>query len=144
MCGTSMCSWIGLESHQPFVIAQDWGTRWHFTWQHAGPSSCVGLLSWSSSGLFLHGMTFTQVAIETFQKFRTPGVGEKMILEGNVFVEAVLPGATVAKADRRGDVCLQGSFSYSRVAAGPTWRFPNEIPIAGEPADVVFNLGKST
>ncbi len=35
--------------------------EYRFTWQHAGPSSCVGLLSWSSSGLFLHGMTFTQV-----------------------------------------------------------------------------------
>lgn len=33
--------------------------------------------------------------IETFQKFRTPEVGEDMILRDNFFVEAVLPGATV-------------------------------------------------
>jgi haloalkane dehalogenase len=34
---------------------------------------------------------------ETFQNFRTPGVGEKMILEGNAFVERILPGATIRK-----------------------------------------------
>jgi len=29
------------------------------------------------------------------QKFRTPGVGEEMILEKNMFVEQMLPAATV-------------------------------------------------
>ena len=38
---------------------------------------------------------FQPDAIETFQKFRTPRVGEEMILEGNAFVEGVLPSATV-------------------------------------------------
>jgi hypothetical protein len=32
-------------------------------------------------------------ARETFQNFRTPGVGEKMILKGNAFVEQILPPA---------------------------------------------------
>jgi hypothetical protein len=30
---------------------------------------------------------FTPMDAKTFRKFRTPAVGEKMILEGNVFVE---------------------------------------------------------
>jgi haloalkane dehalogenase len=30
---------------------------------------------------------------EIFRKFRTPGEGEKLILEGNAFVERVLPAA---------------------------------------------------
>jgi haloalkane dehalogenase len=80
-------------------------------------------------------------AIETFQKFRTPGVGEKMILEGNVFVEAVLPGATARKL-------TDEEMSVHRVpfptpeSRRPTWRFPNEIPIAGEPGDVFLTLEK--
>ena len=37
--------------------------------------------------------------VETFQKFRTPGVGEEMILEGNAFVEGVLPGGNRTKTD---------------------------------------------
>ena len=77
----------------------------------------MGLLLWSSSGRCLPGRIFTQDAIETFQKFRTPGVGEEMILEGNAFVEGVLPSATVTKIDGRGDVCLQNTLCYSRVAA---------------------------
>jgi haloalkane dehalogenase len=42
---------------------------------------------------------FPAIARETFQKVRTPGVGEKMILEGNAFVEGVLPRGHRTKTD---------------------------------------------
>jgi haloalkane dehalogenase len=41
----------------------------------------VGLLFWSSSGQMPTWKDFHPDAIETFQKFRTPKVGEEMILE---------------------------------------------------------------
>jgi haloalkane dehalogenase len=40
---------------------------------------------------------FHPSAVEKFKHFRTPGVGEKIILDENAFVERVLPGATVRK-----------------------------------------------
>jgi haloalkane dehalogenase len=42
---------------------------------------------------------FPAIARETFQKVRTPVVGEKMILEGHAFVEGVLPRGHRTKTD---------------------------------------------
>ncbi len=44
-----------------FVIAQDWGTALAFHLAAAGRSLSARLPSWSSSGHFLHGMTFTRL-----------------------------------------------------------------------------------
>ncbi len=110
--------------------------------------NCAGISSGSPQARVhpracLHGVhpalptwnEFDPGAIETFQKFRTPGVGEKMILEGNVFVEAVLPGATARKLMDEEMSVYRAPFPTPE-SRRPTWRFPNEIPIAGEPADV--------
>jgi haloalkane dehalogenase len=73
--------------------------------------------------------------VETFQRFRTPGVGEEMILQGNAFVEGVLPAATVRKLTDDVMSVYRAPFPTPE-SRRPTWRFPNELPIAGEPADV--------
>jgi haloalkane dehalogenase len=74
-------------------------------------------------------------AIEMFQKFRTPSVGEKLILEGNAFVEGVLPRATVRKLTDEEMSVYRAPFPTPE-SRRPTWRFRQELPIAGEPADV--------
>jgi haloalkane dehalogenase len=77
--------------------------------------------------------------IETFQKFRTPGLGERMILDQNAFVEVVLPGATVRKLTDEEMSVYKAPFPTPE-SRRPTWRFPNELPIAGEPPDVYSTL----
>jgi len=79
---------------------------------------------------------------ETFKKFRTPGVGEKMILEANIFVEQVLPGGIVRKLTDEEMSVYRAPFPTPE-SRRPTWRFPNELPIAGEPADVNSTLEKA-
>ena len=78
---------------------------------------------------------FHPSAVETFKKFRTPGVGERMILEENAFVERVLPGAIVRKLTEEEMAVYRASFPTAE-SRRPTWRFPNDLPIAAEPADV--------
>ncbi len=122
-----------------FVIAQDWGTGLAFHLAAREPNFTRGLAfmefirpipSWDD----LHGD-----GVETFKKFRTPGVGEKMILEGNAFVEGVLPSAIVRKLTDEEMSVYRAPFltPESRI---PTWRFPNELPIAGEPVDVYQSI----
>lgn len=66
-------------------------------------------------------------------------MGEEMILEGNAFVEGVLPSATVRRlAD--GEMSVYRAPFPTPESRRPTWRFPNELPIAGEPADVYSTL----
>jgi haloalkane dehalogenase len=72
-------------------MAQDWGTALAFHLAARRPKFIRLLPTWDD---------FYPGAIETFQKFRTPRVGEEMMLEDNVFVEAVL-GATARKLTMR-------------------------------------------
>lgn len=74
-------------------------------------------------------------ARELFQKFRTPGVGESLILENNVFVERVLPGSIMRTLSADEMAVYRAPFPTPG-SRRPTWRFPNELPIAGEPHDV--------
>ena len=80
-----------------FVIAQDWGTALAFHLAARRPEFIRALAFMEFIQPLPTWDDFYPGAIETFQKFRTPGVGEKMILGDNVFVEAVLPGATARK-----------------------------------------------
>ena len=72
---------------------------------------------------------------ETFRRFRTAGEGEALILDGNAFVEHVLPGAVTRRLTDEEMAVYRAPFPTPR-SRYPTWRFPNELPIAGEPADV--------
>jgi haloalkane dehalogenase len=79
---------------------------------------------------------------ETFKKFRTPGVGEKLILEGDVFVEEVLPSGIERKLTADEMSVYRAPFPTPE-SRRPTWRFPNDLPIAGEPEDAHSTLEKA-
>lgn len=73
---------------------------------------------------------------ETFQAFRTPEVGWDMIVNQHMFVEQILPSLVVRDL-------TDAEMDHYRApyidppSRKPLWRWPNEIPIAGEPAAVV-------
>src|ERR1700761_3371475 len=85
----------GIDS--AFVVAQDWGTGLAFHLAARRPNFMRGL----SFMEFIRPMPswndFHRDAIDVFQKFRTPGIGEELILKKNTFVEGVIPLATVRK-----------------------------------------------
>ncbi len=72
---------------------------------------------------------------EVFQAFRTADVGWDMIVNKNVFVEQLMPAATVRKLSKEEMKQYKEPFKDKRDRK-PVWRWPNEIPIEGEPADV--------
>ncbi len=122
-----------------FIIAQDWGTALAFHLADRRPEFIRGLAFMEFIRPMPTWNDFHADAIEIFQKFRTPGVGEEMILEGNVFVEGVLPLGTVRKLSDE-EMSVYRTPFLTRESRRPTWRFPNEIPIAGEPADVYSTM----
>lgn len=125
-----------------FVIAQDWGTALAFHLAARRPEFIRGLAFMEFIRPMPTWKDFHQDAIEVFQKFRTPGVGEEMILEGNAFVEVVLPSATARKLTDEEMSVYRVPFPTPE-SRRPTWRFPNELPIAGEPADVYTTMEKA-
>jgi haloalkane dehalogenase len=123
------------EITSAFVIAQDWGSALAFHLAARRSEFIRGLAFME----FIRPMPtwddFHPDQIETFRKFRTPGVGEEMILEDNLFVEGVLPGATARKLTDEEMSAYRAPFPTPE-SRRPIWRFPNELPIEGKPADV--------
>lgn len=124
-----------LEIASAFVIAQDWGTGLAFHLAARRADFVRGLAFMEFIRPMPMWNDFHPAQIETFQKFRTPGVGEEMILGQNFFVEGVLPGATTRKLSEEEMSVYRAPFSTPE-SRRPTWQFPNDLPIAGEPADV--------
>lgn len=127
-----------------YLVVQDWGTALAFHLAARRPDFVRGLAfmefirpipTWDE---FLRG----SAAREIFRKFRTPGEGEKLILEGNAFVERVLPGSMLRKLTDKEMAVYRAPFPTPQ-SRRPTWRFPNELPIAGEPADVYATLERA-
>jgi haloalkane dehalogenase len=125
-----------------FIIAHDWGTALAFQLAARKPEFIRGLAFMEFIWPIPSWADFHADGRETFKKFRTPEVGEEMILQGNVFVEQVLPAGIVRKLTDEEMSVYRAPFPTAE-SRRPTWRFPNELPIAGEPADVNAILEKA-
>jgi haloalkane dehalogenase len=126
-----------------YLVVQDWGSGLGFHLAARRPEFVRGLAfmefirpipTWEE---FLRGSP----AREMFRKFRTPGEGEKLILENNAFVE-LMPGAIRRKLTDEEMAVYRAPFPTPE-SRRPTWRFPNELPIAGEPADVYATMERA-
>jgi haloalkane dehalogenase len=118
-----------------YLIAQDWGTALAFHLAARKPEFVRGLAFMEFIRPMPTWNDFHPDQVETFQKFRTPRVGEEMILENNLFIEGVLPAATARKFTEEEMEIYRAPFPTPE-SRRPTWRFPNELPIAGAPSDV--------
>ena len=117
-----------------FVI-HDWGALgFLYARQHEG--NVKGLALMETIVRTLTWDEFPEQARQLFQAFRTPEVGEKMLIEQNMFVEQVLPGAILRKLSEE-EMNRYREPYVDPPSRKPTWRWPNELPIEGEPADVV-------
>ena len=126
-----------LEISSAFIVAQDWGTAFAFERAARLPEFMRGLAFMEFIRPMESWDEFHQVpaARELFQKFRTPGIGEKLILEDNIFVERVLPGSIKRPLTEEEMSAYRAPFPTPETRR-PVWRFPNQLPIAGEPGDV--------
>jgi haloalkane dehalogenase len=71
-----------------------------------------------------------------FEGFRSDQ-GEAMILEKNLFIEAVLPGSILRKLDPAEMEVYRRPFATPGEDRRPTLTWPRQIPLDGEPEDVV-------
>jgi haloalkane dehalogenase len=118
------------------LVGHDWGGALGFYWarRHADRVAAVALMetivkptSWGE---------FPDAAREIFQGFRTPGTGEQLVLEQNMFVQAVLPASMLHQLTAEEMEAYRDPFREPAHRL-PTLAWPRELPIDGEPADVV-------
>ena len=74
---------------------------------------------------------------ELFKAWRTPGVGEKMILQDNFFIDEVLAKMGVAKPLGENVLAHYNSHYPTPASRRPLLQWPREVPVAGKPAHSV-------
>lgn len=133
---------MGIKS--AYLVAQDWGSGLALHLAARRPDFVRGLAFMEFIRPIPTWDEFLQNSAEReiFRKFRTPGEGEELILRENIFVEVVLPGATSRQLSEEEMAVYRAPFP-TPASRRPTWRFPNELPIAGEPADVYATMEKA-
>lgn len=127
-----------------YLVGQDWGSALAFHLAARRPNFVRGLafMEFIRPAPTWEDFHQREVVREIFRKFRTPGEGEQLILEGNAFIERILPGTMLRKLSDEEMAVYRAPFP-SPQSRLPTLRFPNELPIAGEPADVYETLEKA-
>jgi haloalkane dehalogenase len=92
-----------------YVVAQDWGTALAFHLAARKPEFVRGLAFMEFIWPMPTWDDFHAAGREIFRNFRTPGVGEKMILEGNAFVVTEGVSQQILTNLRRGENSRDGS-----------------------------------
>jgi haloalkane dehalogenase len=118
------------------LVVHDWGSALGFDWAShhrdrvRGVAYMEGIVrpiaSWDE---------WSPSATPIFQGFRSEK-GEAMILDRNMFVERVLPGSVLRKLTEA-EMSEYRKPYLAREDRWPTLTWPRQIPIAGEPAEVV-------
>ncbi len=126
---------VGLGGNAVFVI-HDWGSALGFDWGNRHRDRTRGFCYMEALVRPVTWEEWPEAAKAVFQGFRSPA-GEGMVLEKNVFVERVLPGSILRKMSEEEMAVYLRPFATPGEDRRPTLTWPREIPISGEPEDVV-------
>ena len=118
------------------LVIHDWGSGLGFHYAMRHEDNVKGIAFMEAILMSIPGWdAFPPDFVEVFKAFRTPNVGWDMIVNQNMFVEQILPGAMIRKMTEEEMNTYREPF-LDPAARKPVWRWPNELPIGGEPADV--------
>jgi haloalkane dehalogenase len=126
---------LGVDSNVTLVI-HDWGSALGFDWANRHRDAVKGIAYMEAIVMPVTWDEWPEVVRPVFQGFRSPA-GEEMVLEQNLFIEAVLPGAIARKFEEDEMNEYRRPFTEPGEGRRPTLTWPRQIPIEGEPADVV-------
>ena len=126
---------LGVVDNVTFVI-HDWGSALGFDWANRHRDSVRGIAYMEAIVKPLTWDEWPPPVKPVFQGFRSPA-GEKMILEQNAFVEMVLPGAVLREMSEDEMSVYRRPYTEPGEGRRPTLTWPRQIPIEGEPEDVV-------
>jgi haloalkane dehalogenase len=117
------------------LVGYDWGGVLAMDWARRHPDRVRGLVVFETFLRPLQWSEWSPRGAELFRALRTPGVGEKMVLEANEFLARSLENGIkrpLADAERAAYYAPYSKPEYRR----PLLQWTREIPIDGEPADV--------
>ena len=126
---------LGVTDNVTFVI-HDWGSALGFDWANRHRSAVRGICYMEAIVRPLGWNEFPESAAGVFRGFRSPA-GEDMVLDKNTFVERVLPGSILRELTAEEMDEYRRPFRNPGEDRRPTLTWPRQIPIDGEPVNVV-------
>jgi haloalkane dehalogenase len=118
------------------LVVHDWGSALGFHWARRHPERVRGLVYMEALVRPVTWDEWPEVARKVFQAMRSPG-GEEMVLVKNVFVERILPASVLRGLTEAEMAAYRRPYLEPGESRRPTLTWPRQIPIDGEPADVV-------
>jgi len=118
------------------LVGHDWGSALAFYWAHRHPERVKGIAYMEAIVQPVTWKEWPEAAKAIFQAMRSPA-GEEIILEKNVFVERILPGSVLRALSDEEMAVYRRPYLEPGESRRPTLTWPREIPVEGEPADVV-------
>ncbi len=126
---------LGVSSNVTWVI-HDWGSALGFDWANRHRHAVKGIAYMEGIVRPVSWDDWPEAARGVFQGFRSEA-GEEMVLEKNTFLERVLPGSILRDLTEQEMAVYRRPFLNSGEDRRPTLTWPRQIPIDGEPEEVV-------
>jgi haloalkane dehalogenase len=126
---------LGITENVTLVI-HDWGSALGFDWARQNEDKVRGIAYMEGIVCTMNWDDWPDGARDIFKGFRSDA-GENMVLDKNVFVEKVLPGSVLRKMSDQEMGVYRRPFENPGEDRRPTLTWPRQIPIDGDPADVV-------
>jgi haloalkane dehalogenase len=119
-----------------FVI-HDWGSALGFHWANLNPEKVKAIVYMEAiTSPIASWDDWPEAARNIFQAFRSK-TGEDLILEKNFFVERVLVGDVYRGLSEEEMTIYRKPFLEPGESRRPTLTWPRQIPVAGEPENIV-------
>jgi haloalkane dehalogenase len=128
-----------LELDRVVLIGHDWGGALAFDWAARYPARVLGIAFMESIVRPMAWEEFPPQARQRWETIRAPGTGEEMVLDQNRFVrEAFTRAVLTPLADEDLEPYLA---PYpTRDSRRPILAWARQIPLGGEPADLVSRI----
>ncbi|KAA3640970.1 MAG: haloalkane dehalogenase, partial [Armatimonadetes bacterium] len=121
---------------QVTLVVHDWGSGLGFDWANRHRDRVAGIAYMEAIVQPVSWSDWPDAATSIFQAMRSEA-GESIVIDKNVFVEKILPASVLdAISDEDMDV-YRAPYLAGGESRRPTLTWPRQIPIDGEPADVV-------
>lgn len=118
------------------LVVHDWGSALGFHWARRHPDAVRALVYMEAIVRPVTWTEWPEPARKVFQAMRSPA-GDEMVLQKNVFVERILPASVLRGLTEAEMAVYRKPYLEAGESRRPTLTWPRQIPIEGEPADVV-------
>lgn len=118
------------------LVVHDWGSALGFYWAYRHPERVRGIAYMEALVRPLTWEEWRDESRQIFQDLRSEA-GEEMVLEKNLFIEGILPSAVLRDLTEEEMNVYRRPYLEPGESRRPTLTWPRELPINGEPEDVV-------